>query len=73
MGVEGGMPPQRLELVPVKLEQRIADNFLYLLEVFLDWHKRVSWDYRDEESFDPPIGKPVFPEDVPDRAEKAPF
>lgn len=62
-----------VELVPVKLEQRIADNFLYLLEVFLDWHKRVSWDYRDEESFDPPIGKPVFPEDVPVRAEKAPF
>jgi hypothetical protein len=65
-----------VELVPVKMEQRIVEDFLYLLQVYEGWHKRVSWEYRDDDCFDPPIGKPLFPEDVPVRdviTESAPF
>ena len=63
-----------VEMVPVKLDPHIFDAFLHLLEVFESWHKRTSWNVRDEDSFDPPIGKPVWPEEVPAAAdEKAPF
>ena len=62
-----------VEMVPVKLDPAILDSFLHLLEVFEGWHKRVGWDFRDEASYDPPIGKPVWPEDVPAADEKAPY
>lgn len=53
-----------VELVPVKLDPAITDSFLYLLEVFQSWHRRTSWDYRDDDAFDPPVGRPIWPEDV---------
>ena len=54
-----------VEMVPVKLDPAIFDAFLHMLEIFETWHKRTAWDFRDEDTFDPPISKPVYPEDVP--------
>lgn len=60
------------ELVPVQLDERVGQTFLHLLEVFETWTKRVGWDYRDEESYDPPVGKPIYPEDAPAGATAGP-
>lgn len=57
-----------VEMVPVKLDPAIGEQFLYLLEIFEGWIKRTGWDHRDEDTFDPPIGKPIYPEDVPTSA-----
>jgi len=54
-----------VEMVPVKLDPAIFEAFLHMLEIFETWHKRTDWSYRDEESYAPPIGKPIFPEDLP--------
>lgn len=54
-----------VELVPVKLDPAIFEAFLHMLEIYETWVKRTGWDFRDEESYDPPVGKPVYPEDVP--------
>lgn len=53
-----------VEMVPVKLDPTIFEAFLHMLEIFETWHKRTGWDFRDEASYDPPIGKPVYVEDV---------
>lgn len=54
-----------VELVPVKLDPTIFEAFLHMLEIFESWHKRTAWEYRDEPTYDKPIGKPIWPEDVP--------
>lgn len=54
-----------VELVPVKFDPAIFDTFLHLLAVYEDWHKRTAWDFRDDPAYDPPVGKALFPEDVP--------
>jgi hypothetical protein len=54
-----------VELVPVEFDAAIAEAFLHMLEIFETWTKRTSWDYRDEDTFSPPVGKPLYPEDVP--------
>jgi hypothetical protein len=54
-----------VEMVPVRLDPAIGEQFLYLLEIFEGWIKRTGWDHRDEATYDPPIGKPIYPEDVP--------
>ena len=53
-----------VEMVPVKLDPAIFEAFLHMLEIFETWHKRTDWSYRDEESYSPPIGKPIYPEDL---------
>jgi len=35
-----------------------------MLDIFETWHKRTSWNYRDDPSHDSPIGKPLYPEDL---------
>lgn len=59
-----------VELVPLKAGSDEYETFLYLLEVFESWVKRTSWNFRDDPSYDPPVGKPIWPEHV---EEKAPF
>lgn len=56
-----------VDMRPVKRDPAITDTFLYLLEIYETWTKRVGWDFRAEESYDPPVGKTVFVEDVPRR------
>jgi len=60
-----------VEMVPVKLDPAIFESFLHMLEVFEGWHKRTGWDFRDDDSYDNPIGKPVWPENLPVAAESA--
>lgn len=78
--VEAPMPPidtllvahvleDTVEMVPVKLDPTIFEAFLHMLEIFETWHKRTGWDFRDDDTYDPPIGKPVYVEDVPRRDE----
>lgn len=63
-----------VEMVPIKMDPTITDAFLHLLEVFETWHKRTAWDFRDEDTYDPPVGKPIYPEEVPARVlEEAPY
>lgn len=63
-----------VEMVPVKLDPSIFEAFLHMLEIFETWHKRTGWDYRDDDTYDNPIGKPVWPESLPATAtEKAPY
>jgi hypothetical protein len=54
-----------VEMVPVQMDASIGETFLHMLEIFESWTKRVGWDYRDDESYDPPVGKPIWPEDAP--------
>lgn len=54
-----------VELVPVGLDAGIGEAFLHMLEIYESWVKRVGWEFRDEESYNPPVGKPIWPEDVP--------
>lgn len=53
-----------VEMVPVKLDPSIFEAFLHMLEIFETWHKRTSWDFRDEPTYEAVIGKPLYPEDV---------
>ena len=53
-----------VEMVPVKLEPAIFESFLHMLDIFETWHKRTSWNYRDDPVHDSPIGKPLYPEDL---------
>ena len=62
-----------VEMVPVKLDTSIFEAFLHMLEIFEAWVKRTGWEWRDEESYDPPIGKPIYIEDVAAASGKAPF
>jgi len=56
-----------VEMRPVRRDPAITEAFLHMLEIFETWTKRVGWDWRDEESYDPPVGKSVYVEDVPRR------
>ena len=53
-----------VEMMPVKLDPSIFEAFLHMLEIFETWHKRTSWDFRDEPTYEAVIGKPLYPEDV---------
>lgn len=64
-----------VEMVPVggkgehkaEPDPAIFDTFLHLLDVFETWTRRTGWDHRDEPEYDPPVARPVWPEDVPVR------
>lgn len=53
-----------VELVPVEAGEAEFDSFVRILDLFETWVKRVGWDYREEASYDPPIGTVIWPEDA---------
>lgn len=62
-----------VELVPVgglgelrvQPDPAVFESFLHMLDIFETWVKRTGWDYRDEDSYAPVIGKALWPEEVP--------
>lgn len=56
--------PDAVDLVPVAADQGVWRTFLYVLEVFESYTKRTQWKYKNEPTFAPLVGKPIYPEEV---------
>jgi hypothetical protein len=49
-------------LHPITLDKDIWKTFLALVDVWWLWTRRVSWAHKQEESFNPPVGEPIYAE-----------
>lgn len=57
--------PDTVDLVPIRQGDEVTSAFLYCLELYESWVKRTSWDFKSEPSFDPIVGAPIYPDQVP--------
>lgn len=55
-----------VELVPLRAGEAEFSVFLHLLEVFESWIKVTGWDHRDDPAHNPPVGRPIWPEEARD-------
>ena len=55
-----------VEMVPLRAGEAEFSVFLHLLEVFESWIKVTGWDHRDEAAHNPPVGRPIWPEEARD-------
>lgn len=54
-----------VDLVPLKQDEQVTAAFLYCLELYETWLKRTGWDFKKEDSFDPVVGAPIYPDQFP--------
>lgn len=55
------------DLIPMVQDEAITAAFLYVLELYETWIKRVDWDFRKEPSYAPVVGQPIYPDQFPRR------
>ena len=63
--------PAVAHLQPVQAGPDIFEQFLYLREVFAGWVERTGYDHRKSESYNPPVGAPLYPEQPDDEIREA--
>lgn len=63
--------PAAAHLLPVKADQEIWDQFLYLREIHAGWIERTSHDNKKSPSYNPPIGAELHPEMNDDEIQEA--
>ena len=54
--------PASVEILPIEAGEREFDTFLHLLEVHETWIKRTGFNFRNDATYDNPIGEPIYPE-----------
>lgn len=59
-----------VDLVPLK-QDGLFEIFLYLLEIYESWMKRVAWKFKNEPTFNPVVEAPIYPDQMPVRSEVA--
>lgn len=52
------------DLLPLK-QDGLFEIFLYLLEIYEGWTRRVGWKFKNESSFDPVVGAAIYPDQRP--------
>lgn len=51
-----------VDLKPIRAGEDVFDVFLYALELYETWIKRVGWKHRDAPTYSPTVGPTIYPE-----------
>lgn len=54
-----------VELHPIDADEKVLAAFLYLREVYDLWTTRTGYRFREQASYAPTVGAPIYPEDKP--------